>query len=93
MSQESLDERFRRLSKIVETKATRPPMSLTTKLELYGLWNQAMYGPNKRRQPSRLSVAAYAKWSAYKKYEHMSKEEAKKKFSEIAEKAVKASKL
>ncbi|KEG09781.1 acyl-CoA binding protein [Trypanosoma grayi] len=93
MSKESLDERFRRLAKIVETKATRPPMSLATKLELYGLWNQVMYGPNTKPTPSRLNVAAYAKWKAYKRFERLSKEEAKKKFTEVAERAVAASKL
>ncbi|ESS68456.1 acyl-CoA binding protein [Trypanosoma cruzi Dm28c] len=93
MPRESLEERFQRLAGIVGKKATRPHMSLSKKLELYGLWNQVMHGPNKRPQPSRMNPVAYAKWKAYKNYEHLSKEEAMKKFNEIAEKAIAFSKL
>ncbi|KAG8346856.1 putative Acyl CoA binding protein [Trypanosoma vivax] len=93
MSSESLDEKFQRISKLIESKVTRPPMNLSTKLELYGLWNQAVHGPVSTPKPSRMKIVAHAKWSAHKRYEHLSTEEAKKRFLLIAEGALAMSKL
>ncbi|AAZ10792.1 acyl-CoA binding protein, putative [Trypanosoma equiperdum] len=93
MVEETLDEKFQRLSKTLGVKATRPRMSIQTKLDLYGLWHQATGGPVKTPKPSRVNVVASTKWNARKKYEKLSKDEAKRKFVELAEKVVPPSNL
>lgn len=91
MSSESIDEEFKRLEKSVGMiRATLP---LKQKIELYGLWCVATRGKCTIAAPSRLNLLAREKYRTWKSYEHLSKEEAKKKFVEVARPILAKSKL
>lgn len=91
MPKETVDEEFNRLEKAVGM--IRGTLPLKKKVELYGLWCVATRGKCNIPAPSRLNLLAYGKYSSWKNYDHLSKDEAKKKFVEIARPLVTKSKL
>ncbi|KAL2915650.1 acyl-CoA-binding protein (ACBP)/diazepam binding inhibitor (DBI)/endozepine (EP) [Polyrhizophydium stewartii] len=52
-------------------------------LELYGLFKQATVGNNTTAAPGMFDLQGKAKWSAWKKFENLSKEEAQTKYIEL----------
>ncbi|EPY32304.1 acyl-coa binding protein [Strigomonas culicis] len=51
---------------------------------MYGLWCVATRGKCDRKQPSRARLLEFGKYKAWKKFEHLSMDDAKKKFIERA---------
>lgn len=88
---EATQEEFERLEKAIGM--IRKGLPLDKKIKLYGLWCVATRGKCTNPAPSRFNLLAYAKHSAWKSHDHLSKEEAQKKFVEVAKPLVPASKL
>ncbi|CAD2214555.1 acyl-coa binding protein [Angomonas deanei] len=86
----SLNEEFAKFEKSMAT--IRSKLSIPQKIEMYGLWCVATRGKCDRPQPSRARLLEYGKFKAWKKYEHLTQDEAKKKFIERA-KSILPSKL
>ena len=53
-------------------------------LKLYGLSKQARYGENTKSEPGKFQFERLKKWKAWNKFKSMSKEEAMRKYIEIA---------
>lgn len=62
----------------------RSKMSIPNKIEMYGLWCVSTRGACTRPRPSRTRLLEYGKWAAWKKYEHLGQENARKRFVERA---------
>ncbi|KPA82332.1 putative acyl-CoA binding protein [Leptomonas pyrrhocoris] len=58
----------------------RSKLSISQKIEMYGLWCVAARGKCTRRQPFRANLLEYGKWKAWKRYENLSQEEARAQF-------------
>lgn len=58
----------------------RSKLSIPQKIEMYGLWCVAKRGKCTRRQPFRANLLEYGKWKAWRKYEHLSQEQAREQF-------------
>ncbi|CCW66522.1 unnamed protein product [Phytomonas sp. Hart1] len=86
-------DEFEHYEKFIGDKKTRPNMSLQQKIEIYGLWCVAVRGKCTQPKPSRLRPIVYGKWLAWKKYEHLDKDKARKMFVEHAKKILGKSKL
>eukprot|EP00796_Vickermania_ingenoplastis_P007288 gene7288-5131_t len=74
----ALEEEFEFLEKQIGSIRTKLPMR--QKIELYGLWCVATRGKCTVKQPSKLNLLAYGKYQAWKKVDHLSKEEAMAQF-------------
>lgn len=79
---ETIDEEFQRLEKAIGT--IRAKLSIKQKIEFYGLWCVATRGKCTIPAPSRANLLAYGKYRAWKNSEHLSSQEAKKRFVEKA---------
>lgn len=75
-----MSDDFEKMEKLMSDKNLRAKMSIPQKIEIYGLWCVAKRGKCTRPQPSRLRPLDYGKWVAWRKYEHLSQEEAKMQF-------------
>ncbi|KAG5493997.1 hypothetical protein JKF63_01830 [Porcisia hertigi] len=62
----------------------RSKMSVSQKIEMYGLWCVAQHGKCTRKQPSRAKILEYGKWAAWKKYEPVGQKRARELFVEKA---------
>lgn len=84
-------DEFAKWEKVMGEK--RSKMSIPQKIEMYGLWCVATRGKCTRPKPSPVRLLEYGKWSAWKKYEHLGQEAAKKRFVERAKSIFAESKL
>jgi len=63
-----------------------------TKLKIYGLFKQATVGPCNTAKPGAFDFVAKAKWTAWKKLEGVSKEQAEKDYVSLVDQLVKEEK-
>ncbi|AIN97728.1 acyl-CoA binding protein, putative [Leishmania panamensis] len=84
----SADE-LERYSKLVSNQ--RSKLSIPQKMEMYGLWRVATQGKCTLKQPSRTNLLQYRKWTAWKKYEHLTQQDARELFVEKAKAIIKKS--
>ncbi|CCW60665.1 unnamed protein product [Phytomonas sp. EM1] len=89
----AVSDEFERYEKLIGDKKIRSNMSLSQKIEIYGLWCVAARGKCTRPKPSRMRLVEYGKWAAWKKYEHLGKDKARKIFVERAKEILGKSKL
>jgi diazepam-binding inhibitor (GABA receptor modulating acyl-CoA-binding protein) len=59
-------------------------LDMRKKLTFYALYKQATEGPCTGKEPRKSDMAAYYKWKAWKTCGQMSKDDAKKKYVEMA---------
>ena len=85
MSENSAE--FLEAAKDVKEKLTSRP-SDEELLELYGFYKQATVGDCNVAQPWFYDIKAKAKWNVWNKVKGMSKEEAEKKYIEIAKELI-----
>lgn len=76
----SVQDEFDRYEKLMGDTKIRSSLSLADKKKMYGLWCVATRGRCTQNEPSRLRLLAHGKWAAWKKYENISKEEARSRF-------------
>uniref|UniRef100_A0A5S6QJ21 ACB domain-containing protein n=1 Tax=Trichuris muris TaxID=70415 RepID=A0A5S6QJ21_TRIMR len=83
----AVEEAFEKSAADVRNLKSRPTDSEL--LEVYGLYKQATVGDNNEDAPRFLEFKAKSKWSAWKSYEGISKEEAMQKYTEKVQELVK----
>lgn len=79
---------FENAVKIINSKpaagAKPPKIDIKKKLMFYALYKQATEGDNKGAEPSKMDMANHYKWRAWNQCKGMSKEDAQKKYVELA---------
>jgi diazepam-binding inhibitor (GABA receptor modulating acyl-CoA-binding protein) len=79
---------FENAVKIINEKpapgAKAPKLDVKKKLTFYALYKQATEGKCTQKEPSKMDMAAHYKWKAWTQCGDMSKEDAKKKYVELA---------
>jgi diazepam-binding inhibitor (GABA receptor modulating acyl-CoA-binding protein) len=79
---------FEEAVKIINAKpapgAKAPKLDVRKKLMFYALYKQATEGRCTGKEPSKMDMANHYKWKAWTQCGDMSKEEAKKKYLELA---------
>ena len=80
MVDSSLDQKFAKAVKVVQSSEGDSKISNSDKLLMYSLFKQATIGECNIKQPSMMKVVERAKYSAWKAHGKMTKDEAKQKF-------------
>lgn len=79
-----MEEKFTTTSLAIKQYPFDPVLSNTVKLQLYSLYKQATLGDNDQPAPSRLQVAAYEKWRAWRGCAGFTKEIAQDAYIQFA---------
>lgn len=84
----AVEQKFKKAVEIINAKpgpnTPKVKVDMKQKLAFYGLFKQATEGKCNVKAPSKTDIANYYKWKAWTTCGDMSKEEAMKKYVELA---------